>query len=246
MEIAMKIVQQSAFLSAMLVDVISGRLIPAAFQRPYVWTKADVLALIESIVKGYPIGGFLQWTPYDKADLSTVGKRRLGPVAVASGSRHVSLLLDGQNRLATLAWMGWDPNTPAPAGLTDYEREMWAGDEVLVCEMAERIIKFVPRAEADVGLRMPARALLDSRVLARIAREKWDTVWNDLSEKVCDDGLDWLGRCQDAFNNARIVVTDLQNASATEAKDAFLHICKVGVPMSEADFEAALHWEAVN
>ena len=41
-----------------------------------------------------------------------------------------------------------------------------------------------------------------------------------------------------------VVVTDMADATAAEAKDAFLHICKVGVPMSEADFEKAVSWAA--
>ena len=51
-----------------------------------------------------------------------------------------------------------------------------------------------------------------------------------------------LAQCQNAFRNAQVVVTNLEQATVEEAKDAFLHICKVGVPMSAADFEAAVSW----
>jgi hypothetical protein len=36
--------------------------------------------------------------------------------------------------------------------------------------------------------------------------------------------------------------TTISDATADEAKYAFLRICRVGVPMSEADFDQAVAW----
>lgn len=43
---------------------------------------------------------------------------------------------------------------------------------------------------------------------------------------------------------ARTVETLIQNATAEEARHAFLRICRVGVPMSQEDFDRAVGWTA--
>lgn len=140
----MKIRQSSSFLNLILKDVASGRLLPAAMQRPYVWRKADVEALCDSILSGFPIGAFLMWAPGSKADIAQLARARLGPIearGVADGS--VSLLLDGQNRLSTLAWM-MASEPPALADLSPAEVDTWTGPERLVLDFGTRALKFVP------------------------------------------------------------------------------------------------------
>lgn len=77
----MQITQSSGFLFDLLREVRSGTLLPAAFQRPYVWSKQDVEALCDSVLTGFPIGGFLVWEPGTLGDVSQLGRSRLGPVA---------------------------------------------------------------------------------------------------------------------------------------------------------------------
>lgn len=237
----MRIYQSNNFLMDLTRQVRKGALLPAAFQRPYVWAKADVMALIESILRGYPIGGFLIWSPWGKADLSKVSRYRLGPILGTDESARVSLLLDGQNRLATLAWMGHDYEEPVPDDMTEQERATWPPDERLVADLATKTIKFVPVAEEHEGFRMPAASLVHSAVANVVFRKRWDE-WSKLDETALNAGLKWFDVTSAAFSEARVVVTEISEASAAEAKHAFMHICKVGVPMSEQDFAAALAW----
>jgi hypothetical protein len=238
----MKIQQHSVFLQDLLRQVRNGTLLPASFQRPYVWGQEDVLALVESILRGYPIGGFLLWTPWGKADLSQVGRHRLGPIQASGDAVGTSLLLDGQNRLATMAWLAQDTSLDLPDDLVGKEQETWGAGERLVVDLALREILFVPEAEVNQGFRMPTAALLDSRIGNGVIRARWSTLWGSLSEEEKDAGLVWYESCAYAFREARVVVTDMEGATADEAKDAFLHICKVGVPMSEEDFKKSLAW----
>lgn len=237
----MRIYQSNNFLMDLTRQVRKGALLPAAFQRPYVWAKADVMALIESILRGYPIGGFLVWSPWGKADLSKVSRYRLGPILGTDESARVSLLLDGQNRLATLAWMGREADEPLPDDMTEQERATWPLDERLIADLATQTIKFVPAAEADDGFRMPAAALIHSAVSNVVFRKRW-AEWSEMGETELNAGMKWFDNTAAAFREARVVVTEISEASAAEAKHAFMHICKVGVPMSEQDFAAALAW----
>lgn len=104
----MRITQSSVFVRTLLTNAATGQILPAAMQRPYVWQLNDVEALCDSILSGFPIGSFLLWEPDGAADLSFVAKGRLGPIGAnvsGTGSDQYQLMLDGQNRLATLAWL---------------------------------------------------------------------------------------------------------------------------------------------
>jgi hypothetical protein len=57
-----------------------------------------------------------------------------------------------------------------------------------------------------------------------------------------DEASVWLDEVRYAFSEARIVVSNMKDTSVEEAKTAFLRMCRTGVPMSEADFNAALDW----
>ncbi|KVP75208.1 DUF262 domain-containing protein [Burkholderia ubonensis] len=239
----MRIEQHSSFLSDVLKDALNGRLVPAAFQRPYVWGKADVLALCESILRGYPFGSFLIWSPHGKADLNAYARARLGPILRSTDGAPTGLLLDGQNRLASFAWMTQEFHE-LPANLSEAERATWGTGERLIVDLALREMRFVPEAEANTGFSVPAYTLLDSRVATRLMRERWvSPEWTSLSVDERNAGLKWWDEVASArFGGARVVVTVLESATPEEAREAFTHICRVGVPMSEADFDAALKW----
>lgn len=82
------------------------------FQRPFVWQRPDMLKLLDSIYKGYPIGSILVWHSSQRltSERSIAGleidEKRLG-------SFPTNYLLDGQQRLTTLCgalfWKGSEP-----------------------------------------------------------------------------------------------------------------------------------------
>lgn len=226
-----------------LRSIQAGSLAPASFQRPYVWTQADVLALCHSLVKGYPIGGLLTWTPWpwSNADFSKVGRTRLGPIEVAQRNKYTSLLLDGQNRLASLAWFFREEDAPLPADMSEAEAATW-GEQWLVANLHTRTFEFVPHSEREAGMRVPMRALVDSQYGNQVTRKRFDTLWACFSEEERNAGLVWRDQVADAFREAQVAHTHLDNATPEEAKDAFLHICRVGVPMSAEDFDKAIAW----
>jgi hypothetical protein len=88
--------------------VKSGDIKLPKFQRPFVWKRSEMLLLLDSIYKGYPIGSLLLWNSSQPlksvraiADLVVDGKNESYPT---------SYLLDGQQRLTTLCgalfWQG--------------------------------------------------------------------------------------------------------------------------------------------
>ena len=69
------------------------------FQRDFVWSKEQTANLIDSIIKGFPIGTFTFWqTNEDLGHLRDIGNVTLEP---ATG-RSSSYILDGQQRIISL------------------------------------------------------------------------------------------------------------------------------------------------
>jgi len=238
----MRISQSPRFLSDVIREVQSGRAVPAAMQRGYVWTEKDVLDFCQSVSDRFPIGSIMTWSPPTSADLEAVGRTRIGPIKAGLEHPRQSLILDGQNRLATLAWMlSDDPDNETVLDLSEQERSVWQSGKKLVLDHDARGFCFVPSAEADMGLRLPARALFsDAMLILRTHWSRWDK--EGFSEQDIDSMIKLWERASDGLREVQVIETNLSGASPEEAKSAFLRICKAGVPMDEKDFEAAMEW----
>lgn len=98
----------SRTIGSVIDDVNRSYLLPA-IQRPYVWSSGQVVALFDSLLKGYPISSFMFW----KVDEATKAELRcykfienyrpdmMNEPTSAEG-RQVILVLDGQQRLTSL------------------------------------------------------------------------------------------------------------------------------------------------
>lgn len=91
---------QALGFSAVLNDIERGRIKVPQFQRDFVWTKEKSAKLLDSILKGYPIGTFILWKT--KEQLRVV--RNLGSFALPETPEgdFVDYVLDGQQRLTSL------------------------------------------------------------------------------------------------------------------------------------------------
>ena len=82
-------------ISELLDDIQKHDLVLPEFQREYVWTLDQAKQLMVSLARGYPVGGILLWKTDNPPELKNIDAlpEKLGTVQV---------LLDGQQRLATL------------------------------------------------------------------------------------------------------------------------------------------------
>lgn len=88
-----------------------GDLILPAIQREYVWKPAQVIGLFDSLMRGYPVGGFLSWKVEPETasrfrfygfikDYSAFNNRH-NPDADPVPGQTVTAVLDGQQRLTS-------------------------------------------------------------------------------------------------------------------------------------------------
>jgi len=84
------------------------------FQRPFVWNRADILKLWDSIYKGYPIGSMLLWLTHQRL----ASERKIADLEINERPEEypTNYLLDGQQRLSSLCgalyWSGKEKDSP--------------------------------------------------------------------------------------------------------------------------------------
>lgn len=84
----------------LLSDIEKGLIKIPQFQRDYVWSIERAANLIDSILKGYPIGTFITWkTKESLRVVKNLGNVTLPPVPEGDFAEYV---LDGQQRLTSL------------------------------------------------------------------------------------------------------------------------------------------------
>jgi hypothetical protein len=85
-------------LRALVREFQTGAILLPQFQRDYVWRPAKIRNLLDSLLRGFPIGGFYLWRPTGgtpDAKNKAIGKQRIE-------APFVGYLIDGQQRLTSL------------------------------------------------------------------------------------------------------------------------------------------------
>lgn len=91
---------QSVTFPSLVSQIELGKVKIPQFQRSFVWTRAQSAKLIDSIIKGYPIGTFILWTTQER--LRSV--RDIGDITLPTPGpgEPISYVLDGQQRMTSL------------------------------------------------------------------------------------------------------------------------------------------------
>lgn len=160
-----------SLLDDLLREVEQGRLRIPHVLSGFRWTPPQILKLLESMNKGYPIGSLVFWD----TDAALPWSGRIGPLDMPSppASGATSYVLDGQQRLSvlygTLRLPSDFPN--------DARQEHWQW--WVYYDLRERLFKHIPGGAREPQ-DMPVRALLKTVDFLREAR------W--LDEKLGEGG----------------------------------------------------------
>ena len=84
----------------LFVGIDAGTIKIPKFQREFVWSKEQTAALIDSLVKGFPVGAFTYWETTDELrHVRNIGNHQLRNVPK---DHPVQYVLDGQQRITSL------------------------------------------------------------------------------------------------------------------------------------------------
>jgi hypothetical protein len=197
--------------------VREGRIRLPKFQREFVWSRQQVLDLLDSIARNYPIGSLLLW----RSSFNLASDRSIAGLQVASydGSDDTTYLLDGCQRMSTMCGaLYWepegDPNT------------YWN----LVYDLEEE--RFLHRADLEdpPALQVPLRLLPEpSAFFERIM---------GLSGPLQDRAR----RLFDRFTKYEVAVVTLQGTSLSEVGRIFERVNTRGTPLTTVEFVRAATW----
>lgn len=86
--------------SVLFADIDAGRTKLPMFQRDFVWDKVQTAKLLDSIIKGYPVGTFIFWKTRDRVR----HYRNIGNISLPEppSGDAIQYVLDGQQRITSL------------------------------------------------------------------------------------------------------------------------------------------------
>jgi hypothetical protein len=193
----------------------SGKLRVPTFQRSFVWTKADVLKLFDSVYRGFPIGTLLLW-----AKPAPAGRAVFGPVSFDVGAESEAFwVVDGQQRISALV------GTLAPD--LDSRDERF---QVFFDFSRGRFVGSIRGARPPRSI--PIGELLESRRLLAWLREFGDDL-----EDVDLQTADAVGGALRDYRIPAYIVTD---SNEELLREVFDRVNSAGRPMSRAQVFHAL------
>jgi len=126
----------------LLTDIERGEIKIPQFQREFVWSVQKSAALIDSVIKGYPIGTFIFWATKDR--LRSV--KDLGNISLpaAKEGEIVSFVLDGQQRLTSLFASLKGLKVARPSGKEDDFSKVYVdlkaapGEQIVITDLTDK------------------------------------------------------------------------------------------------------------
>ncbi len=215
---AHKIAPSNPRLAALLSDVSRGNIKIPVFQREFVWDDEQIVSLLDSIYRGYPVGSLLLWSTKE----SLKHERNVGGFELPTTPEDypVNYVLDGQQRLTTLYGVfNSDARTSDP-------------------DLAFRFdISFVPETEqfvhssvADPERSINLRTILDTtRLLPEL-------------ERFNDPGKKKVAELTERFKDYEFPVVTIKDRSNQEVCRVFQRINSSGTSLSTLELLAAWTW----
>ncbi|MFC2008263.1 DUF262 domain-containing protein [Chloroflexota bacterium] len=195
-----------------------------AFQRGFVWNQEQVLALLDSIYRDYPIGSILLW----KTSETLKSTRNIGGFLIPEREPEypVNYVLDGQQRLATIYAIFCKDRGRDPQNVRyDIDPDIF---EIYFDLDDDRFVHDEDLVDGHANLKMTS--LLD-------ADKFFDDV-NELNKKYRKKARD----LQSKFMNYEIPVVTTAKRSKEEVGTIFERINNTGTRLTTLDLMVAWTW----
>ena len=219
------VVTEVVFLGQLVERVAAGKIRVPKFQRAFVWKQSDLHALLESVLRGFPIGSILVWESKEGKETT----ERIGPVPV--GPRPpgtVDYLLDGQQRVSTLVGTLHLPDEANPI-IDDVDWRVY-------CDLDQ--LEFVRSPAGGIQpYHFPVRNLLNTAgFFAACRRIEEQEERKNLRQRWLD-GADCLAN---AFRNYQLPLIRIREADIDSAVMVFARLNRTGRKMTADEMVSAL------
>ena len=137
--------------SDLISEIQKGIIKVPKFQREFVWGIEKTAKLLDSILKGYPIGTFILWQTDERInDIKNIGNLE---IPETPDGTKVQYVLDGQQRITSLyaAYLGAEITKKGEKKITDY-KEIVVNLDSDVEDNDEQVITAEPICENYISL----------------------------------------------------------------------------------------------
>lgn len=218
MSTAHRITPSNPRLGALLSEVDKGNIKIPVFQREFVWTDEQIMSLLDSIYRGYPVGSLLLWS----TKISLKHERNVGGFVLPRTPEDypVNYVLDGQQRLTTLYGVFHSDSE------TDNE-ELADRFNVYFCPEDET---FYHHSAADPNASINLRVILDTtKLLPELSR------FSEADQKI-------IATLTEKFKDYEFPVVTIKDRSNQEVCRVFQRINSSGTSLSTLELLAAWTW----
>jgi hypothetical protein len=213
-----KITPSSPRLGTLLSDVERGNIKIPVFQRQFIWTDEQIISLLDSIYRGFPVGSLLMWSTKEELN----HERNVGGfmLPVTPDDYPVNYILDGQQRLTTLYGVFHSDHATADAALADRFNICYLPDEDV----------FAHHLAASGKTKIHLNKILDTtKLLAELSH------FNDYQRTK-------IAKLTEALKDYEFPVVTIKERSNKEVCSIFQRINSSGTPLSNLELLAAWTW----
>jgi hypothetical protein len=197
--------------------VLTGDIILPEFQRPFVWKRKQILELVDSIYRNYPIGSMLVWESRQKL----ASKRSIAdlPVGERSPNYPVNYLLDGQQRLSTICGvLYWEPGDP---------KSVWN----VIFDLRTQKFSHIDHADDLPVHQVPLRRLVDPADYFRRLAGIDDPAIREIADRLFN-----------RFKDYQVPLVTLGDMSINDVAPVFERINSTGTRLTIYDLMRAATW----
>lgn len=213
-----KITPSSPRLASLLSDVERGNIKIPVFQRQYIWNDEQIISLLDSIYRGYPVGSLLMWST--KEELKH--ERNVGGFSLPETPEDypVNYILDGQQRLTTLYGVFHSDGNTADPELADRFNICYLPDEDT----------FTHHLSSGGKAKIHLNSILDTtRLLAELP-------------KFNDEQKAKIAKLTESFKDYEFPVVTIKERSNKEVCSIFQRINSSGTALSNLELLTAWTW----
>ena len=224
-----EVVPEVVFLGKLVERVAAGKIRVPRFQRNFVWKQPDLNALLDSVLRGFPIGSILVWD----TDEDIESTPRIGPVAISPRTKGlVGYLLDGQQRVSTLVGtLRLTDEADAIVDLIDWR---------VYYDLDSQEFVHLRKQQAPAGPQyFPVRSLLNTAGFFEACRR----IQSDGGNGAIQRRLDEADRLANAFRDYQLPLIHIREADLESAVTVFARLNRTGRKMAADEMVSALTYQ---
>lgn len=205
-------------------DIMGGEVKIPPFQREFVWNQEQVIELLDSIIKDYPIGSILLWET--KEDLNF--KRNIGGYNLpqVKDEYPVQYVLDGQQRITSIF-------STFCYELGDADNNIYDSD---IFNIVYDIDSEVFLGHKDINakhINLPLKLVFDNYQFIQFIQA------NSLNE----ENVSKIAKFQSIFQNYELPIVTIKNREKSEVGIIFERVNNNGASLTTLDLMIAWTWD---